>query len=95
VDTFLRSFSLSEGVHRIGASSPRFLGPDLDLTSPFGKLRRIYIHNGNQVTITTTFALEPQTVPIDKIDAFNKFIDATMAQADTWFSLEAPHGKFR
>jgi hypothetical protein len=64
------------------------LGPELELESKFGSLRRRYEKTGNGVTVESTLELLPQTVPVKELPDFNRFIDIAIEQSRIWFGLK-------
>jgi hypothetical protein len=52
-----------------------FPGPDIDMRSSFGELKRTYAVEGQTVTATTSFRTTARTVGVDEVDAFNKFLE--------------------
>lgn len=67
----------------------RFEGARLDLRSPVGSLERRYdLSSDGVLAVVTDLRLPLREVPVDELEAFNRFLERTLAQTRIWFSIE-------
>jgi transglutaminase-like putative cysteine protease len=65
-----------------------YLGPVLDLRTPFGELRRRYEKSGATVKVVTDLTMPRAVLSVDRIGRFNSFIDRIGENAKIWFAIE-------
>ncbi len=76
--TFLLPAPLESVVH----------GPTLELTSPFGSLVRTYLYaSPRKLKIRTVLEMPQSTIPLDKAESFNRFLDVINSETRMWFYI--------
>lgn len=79
----------SDFTYKLSTKTINNLGPALAYDSPWGSLHRHYQNQPDSITVHTELTMPRADIPLDKLPAFNRFLDLVSEGSRISFSVKA------